>query len=80
MNNIDNIIILYLLSEILEISVTIYEYNNLNLSIKNINNSFDNKIYLYKYNNKYQLIILDNEKYKNEDNKIEQNNYPWIYK
>ena len=76
MNNIDNIIILYLLSEILEISVTIYEYNNLNLSIKNINNCFDNKIYLYKYNNKYQLIILDNEKYKNEDNKIEQNNYP----
>jgi len=69
----NNDLFLYILSDILEIKVIIYKYNNKNnFDKKIINESIKRKIILYNID-KYQLIKLDNEKYKNENNKITEN-------
>ena len=62
----NNDLFLYILSDILEIKVIIYKYNNKNkFEKKIINEGIKRKIILYNID-KYQLIKLDNEKYKNE--------------
>ena len=67
-------LVIYILSELLKIHVIIYKYINSNkYEKKEINSGINNEIILYNYNNKYQLISLDNEKYKNENNKIGKN-------
>ena len=69
----NNDLFLYILSDILEIKVIIYKYNNKNnFDKKIINEGIKRKIILYNID-KYQLIKLDNEKYKNENNKITEN-------
>ena len=69
----NNDLFLYILSDILEIKVIIYKYNNKNnFDKKIINEGIKRKIILYNID-KYQLIKLDNEKYKNENNKLTEN-------